>query len=111
VLCKIGRGACNQPHLSAANGEARRQGAGRFDGSLNSRRYKNGGKCVIEAMGHQADRALLAVVMVLDIRLVQHQAELADNQRNDEQQPAEAVRLVSVSRESLDHDPEGYTPT
>ena len=111
MQCGDGRGACNQPHRSAGNGEARRQGAGRFDGSLNSRRYKNSGKCVIETLGRQADRALLAVVMVLDIHLVQHQAELADDQRNDEQQPAEAVRPVSVSCESLDHDPEGYTPT
>jgi hypothetical protein len=38
---------------------------------------------VIEAMGCQADCAFLGIGMMLDIHLVQHQAELADNQHQD----------------------------
>ena len=111
MQCENGRRACNQPHRGAGKWEVRRQGAGDFDGGLNSRGYETGAKRVIETMERQTDRAFLAVGMVLDIGLVQHQAELADDQRNDEQQPAEPVRPVTVRCKSVDHDPEGYTPS
>jgi len=62
-------------------------------------------------MERQTDRAFLAVGMVLDIQLVQYQAEPGDNQRNDEQQPAKPVRPVSVRCESFDHAREVYTPS
>jgi hypothetical protein len=108
VQCRDGRRACNQPHRSAGNGEAHRQDAGRFGGGLDNRGQETGGERVIETLGCQTDRALLAVGMVLDIQLVQHQAELADDQHNDEQQPAEPVRHIAVSCELVDHDRRGY---
>lgn len=108
MQCENGRRACNQPHRGAGKWEVRRQGAGDFDGGLNSRGYETGAKRVIEPLECQTDRALLAVGMVLDIQLVQHQAELADDQHNDEQQPAESVRHIAVSCESVDHDRRGY---
>ena len=108
MQCENGRRACNQPHRGAGTMEVRRQGAGDFNGSLDSRGYETGAQRVIEALERQTDSAFLAVGMVLDIRLVQHQAELADEQRNDEQQPAEPVRHIAVSCESVDHDWIGY---
>jgi hypothetical protein len=108
VQCRDGRRSCNQPQRSAENREARRRDAGRFGGSLNNRWQETGGERVIETLGRQADRALLAVGMVLDIELVQHQAELADDQCNDEQQPAEPVRHIAANCESVDHNRRGY---
>jgi hypothetical protein len=111
MQCGDGRGACYQPHQGADNGNAFRQDIGRFCGSMDNRGQEIGGEGMIETLGRQTDRALLAVGMVLDIHLVQHQAELTNDQRNDEQQPAEAVSPVSVCCKSVDHDPEGYTPS
>jgi hypothetical protein len=99
------RGSCNQPHRGAENGEDCQQGAGRFDCSIDSRGQESRGKRVIETLARQTDRAFLAVGVVLDIQLVQHQTELADNQRNNKPQPAEPV---SVSTESADHNAGGY---
>ena len=47
---------------------------------------------MIEALGRQADLAFLGIGMVLDIQLVQHQAELADEEHNDKYKPAEPDR-------------------
>ena len=38
---------------------------------------------MIEALGCQTDRAFLGIGMMLYIQLVQHQAELADDQHKD----------------------------
>ena len=78
-----GRGSCNLPQRGAADAEACRPDAGRFGCSFVNRGQKAAGKCVIETLGRQADLAFLGSGMMLDIQLVQHQAELADEQHND----------------------------
>lgn len=50
---------------------------------------------MIQTLGRQADRALLAVGVMFDILLVQQQSELADEQQQEEQKPAVFVSHVS----------------
>ena len=59
---------------------------------------------MIEALGRQADLAFPGIGMVLDIQLVQHQAELADEEHNDKYKPAEPDRQLCGSCESVDHE-------
>jgi hypothetical protein len=80
-----GRRACDKPRGRAGTGDHFRKDARGFDDRLDRRRQEGGGKRVIKAGGRETDRAFLAVGMVRDVHLVLEQAELADEQRDDEQ--------------------------
>ena len=77
------RGSCNLPQRSAGDSEACWWDAGRFDCSFVNRNLDAQGKCVIEALGCQTDRAFPGIGMMFDIQLVQDHDELADEQRKD----------------------------
>ena len=59
---------------------------------------------MIETLGSQTDRAFLAIGMILDIQLVQHQTELADDKRQDKYKSVESVRHVSGNCGWIDHE-------
>lgn len=104
-----GRRACDQPN-GCAGGDAVFRGNGRgFNGPVDQWREESGGKRVIKARGRETDRAFLAIGMVLDVHLVLEQAELADEQRDDEQQPEQSVRPAGEPGVSLGHGRGGYT--
>ena len=64
---------------------------------------------MIKTGGRQADRAYLAVGVVLNVQLVFKQAKLADEQHDNEQQSERPVRQVDGYRVLLVHRREGYT--
>ena len=75
--------ACNQSRRGAGKRKVYRQEAGGFDYGLDSRVQEFCVERVIEKLGRHTDRARMVPGVLIVVQLVQHQAELADDQRND----------------------------